>query len=87
MDFKELGFTRVKVPDVGLGTWRYAGGTEQLIKGIELGACFIDTAEPCGSEEVVGEPSESLGARFLLQPRPRHEIFGVLSCWGLRIAV
>jgi diketogulonate reductase-like aldo/keto reductase len=55
MDFKELGYTRVQVPEVGLGTWRYAGGTEPLIKGIELGAAFIDAAESYGSEEVVGE--------------------------------
>ena len=45
----------MQLPEVGFGTWRYSGGTEPLIKAIELGAAFIDTAETYGSEEVVGE--------------------------------
>jgi diketogulonate reductase-like aldo/keto reductase len=55
MEQKPLGKTDVRIPEIGLGTWVYAGGVEPLRKGIELGACFIDTAESYGTEEVVGE--------------------------------
>ena len=55
MEFKELGATGVKLPEIGLGTWQYNGGTEPLRKGISLGAFLIDTAEMYGTEGVVGE--------------------------------
>ncbi|OGQ78194.1 MAG: hypothetical protein A3F90_07720 [Deltaproteobacteria bacterium RIFCSPLOWO2_12_FULL_60_19] len=55
MDFKELGSTGVKLPEIGLGTWNYRGGVEPLRKAIELGANLIDTAELYGTEDVVGE--------------------------------
>ncbi len=55
MEFKELGATGVKLPEIGLGTWQYNGGTEPLNKGISLGAFLIDTAEMYGTEDVVGE--------------------------------
>ncbi len=55
MEFKELGATGVKIPEIGLGTWQYSGGIEPLRKGITLGAFLIDTAEIYGTEGVVGE--------------------------------
>src|SRR3990167_997845 len=55
MDFKELGSTEVKLPEIGLGTWNYRGGVEPLRKAIELGANLIDTAELYGTDDVVGE--------------------------------
>jgi diketogulonate reductase-like aldo/keto reductase len=55
MDHNNLGRTGVTLPENGLGTWKYDGGVEPLRKGIELSACFIDTAESYGSEDVVGE--------------------------------
>ena len=55
MELKELGKTGVKLPEIGLGTWQYRGGTEPLRKGISLGANLIDTAEMYGTEGVVGE--------------------------------
>lgn len=55
MEFKELGATGVKLPEIGLGTWQYSGGVEPLKKGISLGAFLIDTAEMYGSEDTVGE--------------------------------
>jgi diketogulonate reductase-like aldo/keto reductase len=45
----------VQLPELALGTWQYRGGTEPLRAGIELGVPFIDTAEPYGTESVVGE--------------------------------
>ncbi|TAK07564.1 aldo/keto reductase, partial [bacterium] len=48
MEFKELGATGVKLPEIGLGTWQYRGGFEPLRRGISLGAFLIDTAEMYG---------------------------------------
>jgi diketogulonate reductase-like aldo/keto reductase len=55
MNHKLLGRTMVTVPEVGLGTWDYHGGTETLRAGLAAGALFIDTAESYGTESVVGE--------------------------------
>lgn len=55
MELKELGATGVKLPEIGLGTWQYNGGSEPLKKGLALGAFLIDTAEMYGTEAVVGE--------------------------------
>jgi diketogulonate reductase-like aldo/keto reductase len=68
VEFKKLGRTAVEIPVLGLGTWgfggfssRHLGGEDQAVKalrlGLELGMCFIDTAEMYAhghSEEVVG---------------------------------
>ncbi len=58
---KTLGNTDVKIPEVGLGTWNYGGGTEPLEAGIKLGARFIDTAEGYGTEKVAGEAVKKAG--------------------------
>ena len=55
MQYQELGKTGVLVPEIGLGTWRYTGGSEPLRRGIELGANLIDTAEMYRTEDAVGE--------------------------------
>ena len=55
MEYRELAETGIMLPEVGLGTWRYRGGAAPLVRGIELGANLIDTAEIYGSEGVVGE--------------------------------
>jgi diketogulonate reductase-like aldo/keto reductase len=55
MELKELGKTGVKVPEIGIGVWRYRGGPEPLRAGIAMGACLIDTAEIYGTEDVVGQ--------------------------------
>jgi diketogulonate reductase-like aldo/keto reductase len=55
VEYRELGGTGVKVPEIGLGTWQYRGGVEPLRKGVALGAFLIDTAEMYGTESVVGE--------------------------------
>ena len=55
MEFKELGKTGVKLPEIGLGTWQYNGGTEPILKALSLDACLIDTAEMYGTEGVVGD--------------------------------
>jgi len=55
MELKQLGNTNVKVPEIGLGVWKYRGGVEPLRRGIELGAFLIDTAEMYRTEDVVGQ--------------------------------
>ena len=43
------------IPEIGLGTWKYNGGVAPLLRGIDLGARFIDTAEMYRTEDVVGQ--------------------------------
>jgi diketogulonate reductase-like aldo/keto reductase len=54
MELKDLGGTGVMVPEIGLGTWKYSGGTEPLRRGIESGAFLLDTAEMYRTEDAVG---------------------------------
>ena len=55
MKYKQLGNTKVKISEIGQGTWQYRGGIEPLRLGVSLGANHIDTAEVYGTEETVGE--------------------------------
>jgi len=55
MELKELGKTGVRVPEIGIGVWRYSGGVEPLRAGIAIGASLVDTAEVYGTEDIVGQ--------------------------------
>ena len=55
MNYKRLRSSRVMVPEIGLGTWRYTGAPEPLRRGVELGANLIDPAEIYRTEAAVGE--------------------------------
>jgi diketogulonate reductase-like aldo/keto reductase len=55
MELKQLGNTKVMVPEIGLGLWKYKGGVEPLRRGIELGAFLLDTAEMYRTEDVTGQ--------------------------------
>jgi diketogulonate reductase-like aldo/keto reductase len=55
MCLRELADSRIRLPEMGFGTWNYRGGIEPLRAAIECGARLIDTAESYGSEEIVGE--------------------------------
>lgn len=55
MEMKELGHTGYMVPEIGLGTWKYSGGPAPLLRGIDLGANLIDTAEMYRTEDAVGQ--------------------------------
>lgn len=66
MDCKELGNTGVMIPEIGLGTWKYRGGSEPLQRGIELGATFIDTAEMYRTEDQVGEAIRGIRDRLFV---------------------
>ncbi|MGB6387220.1 MAG: aldo/keto reductase [Terriglobales bacterium] len=74
MNSKQLGNTGVHVSEFALGTWQFNGGVEALHAGIDLGACFIDTAESYGTEPVVGELIRGIRDRVFLASKvsPRH---------------
>jgi diketogulonate reductase-like aldo/keto reductase len=63
---KELGRTRVFIPEVGIGTWNYHAGPATLRRGLEAGALFIDTAESYGTEDVVGHALAGLRERVFI---------------------
>ena len=60
MNLQQLGNSGVQIPDVGLGTWAYTGGSAPLRRGVESGAFLIDTAEAYRTEEAVGEAIEGI---------------------------
>jgi diketogulonate reductase-like aldo/keto reductase len=66
MNYKILGDTTVRLPEIGLGTFNYNRGVEPLRTGMALGACLIDTAESYGTEEVVGEAIQGNRHRVFL---------------------
>ena len=55
VEHKPLGATGVMLPEIGLGTWKYKGGSKPLRRGIALGATLVDTAEMYRNEVEVGE--------------------------------
>lgn len=71
---KQLGATDIQIPEIGLGTWNYAGGVGPIRRGVELGAVFIDTAEMYGTEEVVGEAISGIREKVFLATKalPRN---------------
>jgi diketogulonate reductase-like aldo/keto reductase len=73
MEQKFLGNTSVRVPAIGLGTWRYDAGVEPLRRGIERGAALIDTAERYGTEDIVGKAIEGVRSRVFVATKVRHE--------------
>lgn len=66
MEFKELGQTGVKVPEIALGTWQYSGGVEPLRTGISQGALLLDTAEMYKNEAIAGEAVKDQRDRVLI---------------------
>ena len=66
MELKRLGASGVMVPEIGLGTWRYTGGSEPLRRGIELGANLVDTAEMYRTEDQVGEAIAGIRERVFV---------------------
>jgi len=74
MNYKELGKTGVRLPEIALGTSNYDGGPEPLRLGIELGAFLIDTAESYYREEVVGETVKGMRDKVFIATKvsPSH---------------
>ena len=55
MERKSLGDTGERIPEVGLGTWRYQGDAAVVHRALELGGDLIDTAEAYKTEDHVGK--------------------------------
>ena len=74
MEARKLGSSSLSIPVIGLGTWRYTGGVGPLQAGIDHGACFIDTAEIYGTEEIVGQAVRGRrdGVILATKAAPRH---------------
>jgi len=74
MFVKELGATAAQIPEIGLGSWGYAAGPEPLRRGLDAGACFIDTAESYGTEPVVAAAIAGRRDRVFLATKvsPQH---------------
>ncbi len=66
MELKQLGHTGVMLPEIGLGTWKYSGGSAPLQRGIELGAFLIDTAEMYRTEDQVGRAVKGMRDRVFI---------------------
>lgn len=75
MIMKELGRTGVRLPEVGLGTWQYHGGYSPLRKGLEAGACFIDTAESYEVEAAISEALRGMRDRVFIATKVSPENF------------
>lgn len=73
METKTIGDTGERIPEIGLGTWQYAGGPVPLRTGIALGATLIDTAERYGTEAAVGEAIRGLRPHVFVATKVRHE--------------
>ncbi len=76
MESIELGKSGVKLPVLGMGTWKlgadYAGSVQVLKRGIELGIHFVDTAELYGNEVIVGEAIKGSGVFLATKVSPGH---------------
>ena len=74
MDYQELGTSGMQIPDIGLGTWKYTGGSEPFRRAVELGSGFIDTAEGYNNEEEVGKALTGIRDRVCLATKvsPGH---------------
>src|SRR4029077_16788382 len=74
MDTKSLGGSEQHLPEIGFGTWNYAGGTEPIRGAVRHGAYLIDTAESYGTEDIVGEAIQGRRAEVFLATKgsPRH---------------
>lgn len=76
MKTKPLGGTEVRVPEIGLGVWKYRGGVEPLQRGIELGANLIDTAEMYRTEDAVGEAVRGIRERVFIASKVSGDHLG-----------
>jgi diketogulonate reductase-like aldo/keto reductase len=75
MNCKRLGDTDIRLPEIGLGTYGYTGGSEPLRAAIDLGAWVIDTAEEYGTEEGIGQALRGMRDRVFLMSKVSHSHF------------
>jgi diketogulonate reductase-like aldo/keto reductase len=72
MQHRELDSTAIKLPEIGIGTWRYKGNAELLRHGIALGATLVDTAELYGNEAIVGQAIKGIRNKVFVATKTNH---------------
>jgi diketogulonate reductase-like aldo/keto reductase len=74
VEFKNLSNTGLRLPAIGIGTWKYRGSIEPLRRALQLGSCLIDSAESYGTEETIGEAIKGLRDQVIISTKvwPTH---------------
>ena len=74
MEFRELGRTGERVPEIGLGTWLCTGSESTIRQEVDQGANLIDTAVSYGTEEDVGSAIRDIRDQVFLATKvsPEH---------------
>ncbi len=75
MKFKYLGKTKIRLSEIGLGTWKMEGREEEISSirhSISLGVNLVDTAEMYGNEEAVGMAIRDSDAYIATKVSPNH---------------
>ncbi len=76
MELKELGRTGVKIPAIGIGTWKLGSDTYADImamkEGFRLGMKFIDTAEMYKTEGIVRDAIKGESVFVATKVSPHH---------------
>lgn len=62
-----------ELPAIGFGTWLYRGGAGVLVRAVEQGCGFIDTAESYGNEDLVGSEIAAVRDRAFLATKVSPE--------------
>ncbi|MCL4363352.1 aldo/keto reductase [Candidatus Marsarchaeota archaeon] len=76
MDYKRLGHTDERVPDIGIGTWKIPNDSKAAIDviqyGIDNGATLVDTAEMYANEELIGKAIRGKDVFIATKVSPNH---------------
>lgn len=76
MDYKYLGHTKEKIPDIGIGTWKIPNDSKAAIDviqyGIDNGAALVDTAEMYANEELIGKAIHGKDVFIATKVSPNH---------------
>ncbi|MCK5616560.1 aldo/keto reductase [Candidatus Pacearchaeota archaeon] len=75
MEYKHLNNIDLRLPAIGIGTYRYLGGVKPIRRALQLGSCLIDTAEGYrGAEFLVGKAVKGLRDQAIISTKiwPTH---------------
>lgn len=74
MEYKYLSNTGLRLPAIGIGTWKYSGSIEPLRHALQLGSCLVDSAESYGTEETIAKAIKGLRDQVIISTKvwPTH---------------
>ena len=83
MELKQLGNTNMKVPEIGLGVWKYRGGVEPFI--VESNSeRFLSTQRRCTAlKTLLVKPLKAFVTRSLLPPKFQVATYVTTMCLKL----